>query len=172
LPTGPAHIDYVVTVHDAAVVILSGGQQQAFEPVMAGIRIRRRGPGRPRTRPGRVLGDKAYSSRAIRSYLRRRRIVATIPEPADQARNRVRRGRSAGRPPAFDPDSYKQRNIVERAINKLKGHRGVATRYDKRDYMFRGTVDVASIKICCVTPSHDPGAGSSRGTGCQRGRQR
>jgi hypothetical protein len=73
--------------------------------------------------------------------------------------------------PRFDPDSYKQRNIVERAINKLKGHRGVATRYDKRDYMFRGTVDVASIKICCVTPSHDPGAGSSRGTGCQRGRQ-
>ena len=119
---------------------------------MAGIRIRRRGPGRPRTRPGRVLGDKAYSSRAIRSYLRRRRIIATIPEPADQARNRVRRGRSAGRPPAFDPESYKQRNIVERAINKLKGHRGVATRYDKRDYMFRGTVDVASIKIWLRDP--------------------
>ena len=119
---------------------------------MAGIRIRRRGPGRPRTRPERVLGDKAYSSRAIRSYLRRRRIVATIPEPADQARNRVRRGRSAGRPPAFDPDSYKQRTIVERAINKLKGHRGVATRYDKRDYMFRGTVDVASIRIWLRDP--------------------
>ena len=119
---------------------------------MAGIRIRRRGPGRPRTRPGRVLGDKAYSSRAIRSYLRRRRIVATIPEPADQARNRVRRGRSAGRPPAFDPDSYTQRNIVERAINKLNGHRGVATRYDKRDYMFRGTVDVASIRIWLRDP--------------------
>ena len=64
----------------------------------------------------------------------------------------MRRGRSAGRPPAFDPDSYTQRNIVERAINKLKGHRGVATRYNQRDYMFRGTVDGASIKIWLCDP--------------------
>jgi len=45
---------------------------------------------------GRVLGDKAYSSRAIRAYLRRRRIQATIPEPADQKKNRLRRGRTGG----------------------------------------------------------------------------
>ena len=59
--------------HDAVV----------FEAVMAGIRIHRRGRGRPRTRPARVLADKAYSSRAIRASLRRRGITATIPEPAD-----------------------------------------------------------------------------------------
>ncbi|MGH3924189.1 MAG: IS5 family transposase [Pseudonocardiaceae bacterium] len=124
----------------------------AFEAVMAGIRIRRRGRGRPRTRPAQVLGDKAYSSRAIRSHLRRRRIKATIPEPADQRANRLRRGSKGGRPPKFDPESYKLRNVVERAINKLKGHRAVATRYDKRDYMFRGTIDVASIRIWLRDP--------------------
>ncbi|MGH3940304.1 MAG: transposase [Pseudonocardiaceae bacterium] len=112
----------------------------AFEAVMAGIRIRRRGRGRPRTRPAQMLGDKAYSSRTIRSHLRRRRIKATIPEPADQRANRLRRGSRSGRPPKFDPESYKLRNVVERAINKLKGRRAVATRYDKRDYMFRGTM--------------------------------
>jgi transposase len=120
---------------------------------MAGIRIRRRRRrGRPRTRPGQVLSDKAYSSRAIRSHLRRRRITAVIPEPADQQNNRSRRGSKGGRPPGFDAERYKQRNVVERAINKLKGSRAIATRYDKRDFTFRGTIDIATIRIWLRDP--------------------
>jgi transposase len=44
------------------------------------------------------------------------------------------------------------RNVVERAINKLNGHRAVATRYDNRDFVFRLTVDVASIRIWLRDP--------------------
>jgi transposase len=106
------------------------------------------------TRPG--AGDKAYSNRAIPSHLRRRQIKATIPEPASQQAHRLRRDRQGGRPPQFDAEIYKQRNVVERAINKLKGYRAVASRYDKRDYMYRGTIDVASIRICSATPFRDP----------------
>jgi transposase len=130
--------------------VTSAGQRHdslAFLPLLGQLKITRSGPGRPRTRPGRALGDKAYSSSGIRAHLRRRGIKATIPEPGDQARNRLRRGSKGGRPPAFDPAAYKQRNTVERAFAKLRQHRAVATRYDKRDYVWRGTVDVASIRI-------------------------
>lgn len=92
------------------------------------------------------------SSRGISSYLRRRGIQAVIPEPSDQIRNRQRRGSRGGRPVTFDNDAYRLRNTVERAVGKLRGYRAVATRYDKRDYMFRGTIDVASIRIWLRDP--------------------
>jgi transposase len=130
--------------------VTSAGQRHdslAFLPLLDRLKIGRRGRGRPRTRPGRVLADKAYSSQAIRAHLRRRRIKAAIPEPADQIRNRLRRSARGGRPPAFSPGAYKQRNTVERAFCRLRQYRAVATRYDKRDFVYRGTVDVATIRI-------------------------
>ena len=35
-------------------------------------------------------------------------------------------------------------------------HQAVATRYEIRDYTFRGTIDLASIRICLRHPFHDP----------------
>ncbi len=129
--------------------VTTAGQRHdslSFDAVMGDLLvIRRDGP--ERRRPDRVLADKAYSSRRIRGSLRRRRIRATIPEPASQQTARVRRGSNGGRPPAFDAALYKERNVVERAINKLRATRAVGTRYDKRDFIFKGTVDVASIRI-------------------------
>ena len=75
-----------------------------------------------------------------------------IPEPADQIQNRAQRGSRGGRPPAFDKQAYTLRNTVERAINKLRQNRAVATRYDKRDFVWRGTVDVAAIRIWLRDP--------------------
>lgn len=123
-----------------------------FTRVMDGIRIGRTGPGRPRTTPGHLLGDKAFSSKTIRGQCGRRGITATIPEKADQIRHRAKRGSRGGRPPAFDSERYKQRNTAERCINKLKGFRAVATRYDKRDFMYQATIDVASIRIWLKDP--------------------
>ncbi|MFJ3840605.1 transposase [Streptomyces sp. NPDC090054] len=77
-----------------------------FQPVLEKVRVARPGPGRPRTRPTRVRGDKAYGSRANRAYLRKRRIVCTIPEKADQIHNRKKLGSHGGRPPAFDKEDH------------------------------------------------------------------
>lgn len=93
--------------------------------------------GRPRTRPHRLRADKAYSSRAIRGHLRQRGITAVIPEPADQAAHRQRRGSRGGRPPAFDSIDYRQRNVIERRFCHLKQWRGLATRFDKLAIVYR-----------------------------------
>jgi transposase len=113
--------------------VLTAGQA-ADSPRFTAVleRIKVRCPvGRPRTRPSAVAADKAYSSRANRAYLRRRRIRAVIPEKTDQVANRKKKGARGGRPPAHDTELYRDRNTVERCINKIKEWRGLATRYDK-----------------------------------------
>ncbi|GGU97311.1 IS5 family transposase [Streptomyces litmocidini] len=128
--------------------VVTGGNtndRTRFTTVMEAIKVPRIGPGRPRTRPDHVLGDKGYSSKAIRSWLRRHGIPHTIPERADQVRNRARRGSHEGRPPAFDREVYKHRNVVERCFNRLKQWRGIATRYDKTAQSYEAAVTLASL---------------------------
>lgn len=55
-----------------------------FVPLLESLAVPRIGPGRPRTRPDKALGDKAYSSKGNRAYLRRPGIATVISEPSDQ----------------------------------------------------------------------------------------
>lgn len=123
-----------------------------FEPVMDRITIKRDGPGRPRTRPDRVAGDKGYSSRKIRAYLRKRGIACTIPERADQIKGRRRRGETLCH---LDRTAYRRRNVVERCFNKLKQNKALATRYDKRARHYKALVTLACLRLWLPTDIAD-----------------
>ncbi len=132
------------------VVLISAGQANdapVFEYLLGYLRVPPLGGGRVRTRPERVRGDKAYSSRAIRVHLRRRGITAVIPEPSDQVAHRQRRGSRGGRPPRFDAQDYKGRNVIERSFNTVKQWRALATRYDKLAIVYRGAAVLRAITI-------------------------
>jgi transposase len=121
------------------VVLLTAGQRHEapqFAALMEQGAVKRPGRGRPRKRPQRVVADKGYSSKAIRTYLRRRGIRGTIPH----RRNERHRGR-------FDQAAYRTRNQVERLINKLKQFRRVATRYEKYAENYRAMVVLRCILL-------------------------
>ncbi len=110
-------------------LVLTPGQQHeatAFQPLMEHGEVKRWGRGRPKLRPHRVVGDRAYSSRKIREYARRCGLCTTIP----RKRNESRTG-------PFDRDIYRTRNRIERLINRLKQFRRLATRYEKRAENYR-----------------------------------
>jgi putative transposase len=136
------------------VIALTAGQagdSTMLRPLLSQLAVRRLGRGRPRTRPAAVIGDKAYSSRGNRAMLRARGVRAVIPQPSDQIAHRQRRGSSGGRPPAFDPTTYKGRNVIERSFNDHKQWRGIATRYDKLAATYRGAVVLRAITIWLST---------------------
>ena len=132
-----------------SVVLTPGqaGDNPQLLPLLDAIRVPRLGSGRPRKRPKHLIADKAYSHPSTRRALRRRGIGHTIPEKSDQQAHRAKRGSAGGRPPKFDRDRYKQRNVVERCFNRLKQFRALATRYAKRAAYYRATLLLVSAVL-------------------------
>ncbi|UGT72379.1 transposase [Nocardia gipuzkoensis] len=107
------------------------GDSPILAPLLEAVAVPRFEGGPPRRNPQVLIADKAYSSAADRALLRRKRIRTVIPERSDQTANCQRRGRRGGRAPDFDRETYKRRNVIERAFNKAEHWRAVATRYDE-----------------------------------------
>jgi transposase len=119
---------------------LTAGQRQEATQVPAWLEqgaVKRPGRGRPRLRPDRAGGDKGYTGRPIRTSLRRRGIGAVIPRRKNESRRGTR----------FDREAYRERNVVERTINRLKQHRAIATRYEKLEVTYHALLTIAAILL-------------------------
>jgi transposase len=87
-------------------------EQTAFRELMRRGGVKRPGPGRPRLRPQTVVGDRGYTGRPVRDHLRRRGVGAVIPQL-----------RTEKTPRLMDWDLYRERNVVERLVGRLKEYR-------------------------------------------------
>ena len=110
------------------VVLTPGEDHEApvFPRLLAQGAIKRRGRGRPRLRPARLVGDKGYSSHAIRTLCRRHGLRYTIPRRTNEHRSGP-----------FDRTVYRLRHKIECTLNRCKQYRSLATRYEKRAESYR-----------------------------------
>jgi transposase len=131
-------------------LVLTGGNAadtSFFQTVLETVQVHTGGPGRPRTRPERVLADKAYTAKANRDYLTARGIKVTIARTWGSEAQQARRGSAGGRLRHFDAEVYQGRNVGERCFNKLKNWRGIATRYDKTARSYLGGLTLAAALV-------------------------
>jgi transposase len=119
--------------------ILTPGKRHETTAVVGlvkGGKVKRQGRGRPKQRSRYLVGDKAYSSGEIRQELRRSGTTPVIPKRS----NEKRRGR-------FNRGLYRERNRVERLINRIKQYRRVATRYEKYAVNYLAMLMIAAIRL-------------------------
>ena len=84
-----------------------------------------------------MLADKGYDSDGFRAAVAERGAEAVIPSS---------RSRSQAIP--YDKHLYKERNLVERFINKIKQYRRIATRYEKTDLSYLSILLLVGAMIC------------------------
>jgi transposase len=99
--------------------------------------VKRKGPGRPKLRPRTLVGDRGYTGRPAREFLRRRGIATVIPQFKTEKAPRL-----------MDWALYRERNVIERLVGRLKEYRRISTRYDKLASSYLAFVHLAAIRIC------------------------
>ena len=106
----------------------------AFDDLLQGVQVKRKNEGRPKSRFRYFLGDRAYSSQKIREKLRSQGATPIIRRKSNEKKRE-----------RFNKGLLRERNLIERLINRLKQNRRIATRYEKYAINYLAMLTIASI---------------------------
>ena len=110
-----------------------------LEKTIDQIAVPRKGRGRPRKNPKRIIADKAYDSDPLRRRLKRRGIELICPYRKNRGKRRYHDGRKLRR--------YRRRWKVERTFAWLGNYRRLVVRWDRSLTIYSGFFHVACLMI-------------------------
>ena len=110
-----------------------------LEKTLDQIAVPRKGRGRPRKNPKRIIADKAYDSDPLRRRLKRRGIELICPYRKNRGKRRYHDGRKLRR--------YRRRWKVERTFAWLGNYRRLVVRWDRSLTIYSGFFHVACLMI-------------------------
>jgi len=109
------------------------------EATLAAIAVPRQGRGRPRTRPERVIADRAYDSDPLRKRLKKRGIELICPHRKNRTKPQTQDRRKRRR--------YRRRWKVERTFAWLGNFRRLLVRQDRSLTIYQAFLHVACLLI-------------------------
>ena len=121
-----------------AITSASPAEVRLAEDTLETIKVPRQGRGRPRTRPKRLVGDKAYDSDKLRYSLKNKGIRLLVP----YRKNRKRQKQS----PEVG-ERYQHRWKIERTFAWLGNFRRLVVRYERLITVYLGFFHLACIII-------------------------
>ena len=82
----------------------------------------------------RLVADKGYTGGRVNAWCAQHEVQPVIPRFRTQAVDAT-----------FDRRCYRDRNAIERLINRLKQYRRIATRYEKRGDMYLAMLTLVAV---------------------------
>ena len=83
-----------------------------------------------------LIADRAYDANRLIRTLNIAGVEPVIPPKRNRKKRRL-----------YNKELYKERNIIERLIGRLKQFRRVATRYDKTQNSYLAFISLAALLI-------------------------
>ncbi len=117
----------------------SPSEVKLLDKTLETVSVRRLGPGRPRTRPERLIADRGYDSDPLRKGLLERGIRPIIPHRSNSTKPSRQDGRELRR--------YRRRWIIERTIAWLGYFRRLTVRWDRLMEIYGGFFHMACALI-------------------------